>query len=287
MKAFSRKPSIVALLCLGVGFAPLLGASDPAQREEQRLPRSTALAKLYPYGQRASDILGMNVRGSSGENLGQINDLVVDALTGRVVYAAVSTGGLLGLGDTLRAVPFSALNYTSDRREALTLNVSTADWKAAPTFLREELPTLSVAPRGEETFRYYGQNWADVTVSPRATTTSPDAAMGPDLRFARELAGSDVRAGDQRIGNAEDLIVNVAQRNAAVLLDPEDHFSGTSDKYVIPFSQLSARTQTSDTLATTLTATDLTSAKPLDDKWSKNPDGVFLWNPGSPAPARK
>src|SRR5690242_913875 len=57
---------------------------------------------------RTSRIVGTEVRTKTGEKIGDIRDLVLDG-TGRVRLAIVSTGGFLGLGDTLHAVPWDVM----------------------------------------------------------------------------------------------------------------------------------------------------------------------------------
>jgi PRC-barrel domain len=60
---------------------------------------------------KASDLIGMNVRGRDGDDdIGSINDLKIGQ-DGKVIYAAVSFGGFLGLGDKLFAVPFDAIEF--------------------------------------------------------------------------------------------------------------------------------------------------------------------------------
>jgi hypothetical protein len=60
---------------------------------------------------KASDLIGMNVRSTGGDdNVGSINDLMIDH-SGQVKYVAVSFGGFLGLGDKLFAVPMEAIEF--------------------------------------------------------------------------------------------------------------------------------------------------------------------------------
>jgi hypothetical protein len=67
---------------------------------------------------KASDVIGMNVRGLNGEdNIGSINDLVINH-DGRVKYAAVSFGGFLGMGDKLFAVPFESIDFVKTDDDA-------------------------------------------------------------------------------------------------------------------------------------------------------------------------
>lgn len=58
---------------------------------------------------RVSELIGMDVRNHENEDLGDIEDLVIDPKSGQIRYAAVSMGGFLGLGDELFAVPWSAI----------------------------------------------------------------------------------------------------------------------------------------------------------------------------------
>jgi len=67
---------------------------------------------------KASEVIGLNVRGIQGDdNIGSINDLVIGH-DGRVKYAAVSFGGFLGMGDKLFAVPFEAIDWVKTDGDA-------------------------------------------------------------------------------------------------------------------------------------------------------------------------
>lgn len=48
---------------------------------------------------RASKIIGTPVKNPNGDNLGDIKELVLDPRSGKVAYAVVSFGGVLGMGD--------------------------------------------------------------------------------------------------------------------------------------------------------------------------------------------
>ena len=55
---------------------------------------------------RASKLIGMSIQNPEGKGVGSINDLVLDADTGRVQYAAVTYGGFLGIGQQNVCCPF-------------------------------------------------------------------------------------------------------------------------------------------------------------------------------------
>ena len=59
----------------------------------------------------ASKLIGKRVRNRSGEELGTIEDIVLDLGTGTIAYAVLLFGGFLGVGAKLFAVPWEALEF--------------------------------------------------------------------------------------------------------------------------------------------------------------------------------
>jgi hypothetical protein len=70
-----------------------------------------AAAERLSY--RSSELVGLKVRTLKDEEKGKIKDLVIGH-DGRIIYAAVSFGGFLGVGDKLFAVPFEALHVVKN-----------------------------------------------------------------------------------------------------------------------------------------------------------------------------
>ena len=90
----------------------------------------------------AGSLIGRTVRNSAGENLGKVEDLVIDPSTGAISFAVLSFGGLLGVGDKLVAIPWSALELSSGRDYVL-LNVDKNVLVHAPSFDRNHWPDTS------------------------------------------------------------------------------------------------------------------------------------------------
>jgi len=63
---------------------------------------------------RASQAMKMEVRNNKGDDLGKIEDIVLDSRTGKIRYAALSFGGFLGIGDKFFAVPWQAVSVDFD-----------------------------------------------------------------------------------------------------------------------------------------------------------------------------
>ncbi|MFG1378510.1 PRC-barrel domain-containing protein [Xanthobacter autotrophicus] len=98
----------------------------------------------------ASTLIGMSVHGAADENLGEINDLVLDR-SGNVSAAVIGVGGFLGVGEKDVAVPFQAVEVTrnTDGKNRLVLRKTKDELKAAPEFARYEAApatTGSVTP---------------------------------------------------------------------------------------------------------------------------------------------
>ncbi|MCG5234957.1 PRC-barrel domain-containing protein [Xanthobacter oligotrophicus] len=85
----------------------------------------------------ASNLIGMKVHGAADENLGEINDLVLDR-TGAVTAAVIGVGGFLGVGQKDVAVPFQAVEVTrnADGKNRLVLRKTKDELKAAPEFAK-------------------------------------------------------------------------------------------------------------------------------------------------------
>lgn len=91
---------------------------------------------------RATTVIGMNVRNPQDESLGEIHDLVLDFDKGGIAYVVVSSGGVLGVGDTLHAVRWKALKL-NDKADAFLLNVDKSAWKKAPSFKANDWPEVA------------------------------------------------------------------------------------------------------------------------------------------------
>ena len=56
----------------------------------------------------------MDVRGSDqDQGLGDVVDLLVNVDAGQLLYAMVGSGGFLGIGQTTKAVPWEAMQYSA------------------------------------------------------------------------------------------------------------------------------------------------------------------------------
>ena len=91
---------------------------------------------------KASGLIGMDVKNQHTEKLGDIKDLVVDLHSGKIAYAVLSVGGFLGIGDKYIAVPPSEFHVGPDGKE-LILNADKTRIQNAPGFAKNNWPDLN------------------------------------------------------------------------------------------------------------------------------------------------
>lgn len=132
----------------GVALGALM--SGISVHSEERAPKKASAAMPVI---RANQIAGMKVVNASGEDLGKIEDVVVDIGNGQVRYAAISFGGFLGVGDKLFAVPFRALKLrhnAGDKTHHFELNVSKETLERAQGFDQKNWPDFADPRYGDE-----------------------------------------------------------------------------------------------------------------------------------------
>jgi sporulation protein YlmC with PRC-barrel domain len=87
----------------------------------------------------ASALPGDPVRNTAGEELGAIEEIMLDPESGRIAYAVLSFGGFLGIGEKLFAVPWSALTIDRDEHTYL-LDIDQKVLDNAPGFEADNWP---------------------------------------------------------------------------------------------------------------------------------------------------
>jgi hypothetical protein len=109
-------------------------------------------------------VLGAKVINSEREDLGKIEDIVLDAWDNRAAYAILSFGGFLGLGDKHIAIPWEALSYDLTEKVAV-LGIDRDRLRNAPGFNKDDWPNMADPVWGSQIYRHYGYepHWEDTT----------------------------------------------------------------------------------------------------------------------------
>jgi sporulation protein YlmC with PRC-barrel domain len=157
-----------AVLCGAMGVAQLTASAFPAPQAETTPSEKVVTVTAF----RASKLVGMNVKNAEGEDLGKINELVLDVESGKVMYAALSMGGVLGVGDKLLAIPWKEFQLKHDEDDSyFVLAIAKAKLEAAPGFDEENWPDFADKNWRDEIDQYYRaekEAVRDATVAPRS-----------------------------------------------------------------------------------------------------------------------
>jgi len=102
-----------------------------------------------------SSIIGSNVKNPQGKDFGKIKDLVVSPDENRVAYAVLSSGGVLGLGEKLFAVPLSALKRAAEVNTFI-LELDQERLQTAPEFNQHSWPQMTDPQWIATVYTFYG-----------------------------------------------------------------------------------------------------------------------------------
>ena len=103
----------------------------------------------------ANSLIGAKVENLKNENLGKIEDLVIEPEDARVSFAILSFGGFLGMGEKFFAVPLQAMRASTEDR-TFVLDVDKEKLKKAPSFEKDRWPDMHDRAFGTTVYNYYG-----------------------------------------------------------------------------------------------------------------------------------
>lgn len=102
----------------------------------------------------ASTLNGDAVKNHKDESLGDLKDIMIDTTTGKVAYAVLSFGGILGMGEKLFAVPWQALVVDGENKQLL-LKMDKEYLKNAPGFDKDHWPDFADQQFTDKMNAYY------------------------------------------------------------------------------------------------------------------------------------
>ena len=106
----------------------------------------------------SSRVVGTPVFNRAGERLGHVDDLSIEKESGRAIYAIMSFGGFLGIGEKFHPVPWSLLDYDVELA-GFTVPLDQAALKGAPHYDAAEVRELGgpeYRAYGDTIYGYYG-----------------------------------------------------------------------------------------------------------------------------------
>jgi sporulation protein YlmC with PRC-barrel domain len=103
----------------------------------------------------AEKVNGTDVYNTQGDKLGEVEDIMLDKISGQVAYAVLSFGGFLGLGEKHYPLPWSTLKYDT-RKGGYVVNIDKELLENAPSIDRDDEDFAWTADYGRGIDRYYG-----------------------------------------------------------------------------------------------------------------------------------
>jgi hypothetical protein len=103
----------------------------------------------------ADKVEGTSVYNLVGENLGSIYRVMIDKRSGQVVYAVMSFGGFLGMGERYHPLPWSMLTYEPSQG-GYVVDLDRDQLEGAPTYGVDETPDWADPTWGRSLHDYYG-----------------------------------------------------------------------------------------------------------------------------------
>jgi sporulation protein YlmC with PRC-barrel domain len=103
-------------IAAGLAGTALLATVAFAQNPTATADKSTTAATTTTSASgewRASKMAGVKVYNDANENIGSINDLLMDK-SGAIKIAVIGVGGFLGMGEHLVAVPYEKLKFVNE-----------------------------------------------------------------------------------------------------------------------------------------------------------------------------
>jgi sporulation protein YlmC with PRC-barrel domain len=198
-EAIRRNPLPAALIAIGAVWLAVsvlrAPGEAPAQRDVAAGRRRAVLS--------AGSLIGDEVRNLENERLGKLEEIMIDVPTGRIAYAVLSFGTILGMGGKLFAIPWDAVRV-DERRQLVVIDIDKERLRHAPGFDKDQWPDMvdSAWTRNVRDF-HLGQ-------------AAPHEVLHRRVMSAGSLGGDSVRnpAGDD-LGKIEEIMIDLAAGRVA------------------------------------------------------------------------
>ncbi|MBK8906418.1 MAG: PRC-barrel domain-containing protein [Rhodospirillales bacterium] len=134
------------------------GVLQPADERARQQRLEQAASKIGQHqALRARDVIGADVRNLQDEDLGDVEDVIVNPADGTASHLLVATGGFLGMGEDIVAVPVGKVGFT-DAMDVVLVNMPEDAFEKAPKITEENINSPDQAAWRQETQSYFDQN---------------------------------------------------------------------------------------------------------------------------------
>jgi sporulation protein YlmC with PRC-barrel domain len=103
---------------------------------------------------RASRVIGTSVYNAAGDQIGTIDDVMLEKTSNGIMFAVIGFGGFLGIGEKYHAIPWAALDYDDDR-DGYVVPFTREQLEAAPSYSVNDLTANDGETARNASFDYY------------------------------------------------------------------------------------------------------------------------------------
>jgi sporulation protein YlmC with PRC-barrel domain len=202
-----------------------LGDAGFAKQVYQHFGQTLDFEGSFHNVHKASELIGMNVKNSSDQSIGEVSDLGIDLPAGRVTFVILGAGGVLGAGEKHYVMPPNAFTLASDNK-SLVSGIDKEKLTNAPQLQANNWRQLSDATFAARVYQHYGKQpyWSgSATLTPTGREEGYQAPAPKD-RISRDRDGVQVRRappGHGAIGSTADF-ANVEEAKRLIGMNVEN-----------------------------------------------------------------
>jgi sporulation protein YlmC with PRC-barrel domain len=189
--------------------------------------------------QKMQTIIGHVVKDQHGKDVGHIEDVVLEATTGDMTYAVLTRGGVVGLGETLVAIPWQVLHQPT-HSEPFKLIMTAEQLKSAPSFDKDSWPDMEDRHWVDAVHAYYGQPPAlGKRLPPKTGNERGGYVPHRFLRATYVLRSTIISTDSQRLGDIKEVVMDTAAGKVAYVVLAFGGMAGLGEKwFAIPWHAL-------------------------------------------------
>jgi len=204
---------------------------------QERKPEGTDKKPVPAAGEQVvhlykhSDLNDLDLK-NGDKSIGELDGIIIDSTDGRIVFAMVGKGGVLGIGEKEHLIPWESIKVTAkdpakNEGAVARTNLTAEQIEAAPVFKKKEPIDATLVRRVRENAKL-------------PSDSSWERIAGTNLVCSPDLKGSSVRSPDDKdLGNIDEIVVSADDGMIAYVVLGAGGVLGLGEKHVaLPLSMI-------------------------------------------------